>query len=152
MWRQKSTQLICAWFKCDLISHLLYFTWSSILLCCKSRLGRVGAAECQRRVSFVFIVLTGAQWYDCLAIWNHTPTQSFRGSEVGEMCVPLVQWTMHFEKARNRRVIHPANHQKHSASLSCTYTRFAHPEKCSHLPDTNYAPPPCCFLISYALF
>lgn len=49
---------------------------------------------------------------------------------------------MHFEKARNRRVIHPANHQKHSASLSCTDTRFAHREKCSHLPDTNYAPPP----------
>lgn len=92
----------------------------------KSRLGRVGGVECQRCVSFVFIVLTGAQWYDCVAIWNPTPTQSFWGSEVGEMCVcvPLARPTMHSERPRNQRVIHPAYHQNHSAS-----------PRLAHIPD-----------------
>lgn len=96
-------------------------------LCWKSRLG-VGGVECQWCVSFVFIVLTGAQWYDCVAIWNPTPTQSFQGSEVGEMCVPLARRTMRFERPRNQRVIHPAYHQNHSASPARSHTRSAHSE------------------------
>lgn len=94
----------------------------------KSRLDRVGVVECQWCVSFVFIVLTGAQWYNCVTIWNPTPTQSFWGSEVGEMCVPLAWRTMRFERPRNRRVIHPAYHLNHSASLARSHTRSAHPE------------------------
>lgn len=87
-----------------------------------------GGVECQQCVSFVFIVLTGAQWYDCVAIWNPTPTQSFRGSEVGEMCAPLAWWTMHFERARKPRVIHPAYHQNHSASPTYSDSTSAHLE------------------------
>lgn len=111
-------------------------------LCWKSRLGRVGGVECQRCVSFVFIVLTGAQWHDCVAIWNPTPTQSFRGSEVGEMCVPLARRTMHFERPRNQRVIHPAYHQNHSALPARSHTRSAQSGvlvKYSHFPNINYA-------------
>ncbi len=122
-------------------------------LCWKSRLGGVGGVECQRCVSFVFIVLTGAQWYDCVAIWNPTPTQSFRGSEVGEMCVPSARPTMHFERPRNQRVIHPAYHQNHSASPACSHTRSVL-VKCSHFPNINDAffplsiyPSPCCFVV-----
>lgn len=134
--------------KLSFISFLFWFVPRPIVLLCvppeccwKSKLGRVGGVECHWCVSFVFIVLTGAQWYDCVAIWNSTPTQSFRGSEVGEMCVPLVGLTMRFERPRN---------QSKPTSIPSKTVVLAHipdllvPVKCS-CSKYKWRPPPPSF-------
>lgn len=76
--------------------------------------------ECQRCVSFVFIVLTAAQWHDCVAMWNSTPTQSFRGVRGGgDVCAFSPDRPQALKDPENPGVIQPNRHthQDHPASL-----------------------------------
>lgn len=98
-------------------------------LCWKSKLDRAGGGkgrrgrarvECQRCVSFVFIVLTAAQWHDCVAMWNSTPTQSFRGVRGGgDVCAFSPDRPQALKDPENPGVIQPnrRTHQDHPASL-----------------------------------
>lgn len=131
-------------------------------LCWKSRLGRVGGVECQRCVSFVFIVLTGAQWCDCAAIWNPTPSQSFRGVRGGGDVCAFSQTNHAFwktQKPKSNPSSIPSKPFCSAGSLAYQICSFRVLVKCSHFPNINDAffplsspsssffPSLCCFVI-----